>query len=45
MNLKAATVNKAYDMYKQVADEGNLKGRSIDARVATVIFMASRYED
>ena len=32
-------------MYKMIADSGSLKGRSVDARVATVIYMASRFAD
>lgn len=38
-------MNKAYELYKQIADEGTLRGRSIDSRVATIIFMASRIVD
>ena len=45
LNLKSQTLNKAFDMYKIISDSQGLKGRSIDARVATIIFMASRYED
>ena len=45
LGLKAATIDKAFDLYKQIADDGKLKGRSIDARVATCIFMASRLVD
>ena len=45
LSLKTATVDKAFELYKQIADNGKLKGRSIDARVATVIFMASRLVD
>lgn len=45
LGLKTATVDKAFDLYKQIADDGKLKGRSIDARVATCIFMASRLVD
>jgi transcription initiation factor TFIIB len=45
LNLKANVIRKANEMFKQITDSGVLKGRSIDARVATLIFMASRYED
>jgi len=45
LNLKSATVDKSFELYKQTADEGILKGRSMDARVATIIFMASRIVD
>ena len=45
LGLKSATVDKAFELYKQIADNGKLRGRSIDARVATCIFMASRLVD
>jgi len=45
LNLKAVTIDKAYELYKQIADSGQLRGRSVEARVATVIFMASRFTD
>lgn len=45
LNLKKDTVDKALDLYKQISDLGSMKGRSIDARVATVIFMASRFTE
>lgn len=42
LSLKEATITKACDLYKKIADSGELKGKSIDSRVATCIFMASR---
>lgn len=45
LNLKADVIQKANEMIKQITDKETLKGRSIDARVATVIFMASRIEN
>lgn len=45
LNLKAPTIDKSFELYKQIADSGQLRGRSIEARVATVIFMASRFTD
>ena len=45
LNIKEATIAKALDLFKQITDNNLLKGRSIDARVATVVFMASRFMD
>jgi len=45
LQLKDPTINKAYELYKLITDEGTLKGRGIDSRVATCIFMASRFVD
>lgn len=44
LNIKAPVIQKANEMFKSITDSETLKGRSIDARVATIIFMASRYE-
>ena len=43
LNLKEPAVNKAYEIYKQIEDKG-IKGVSITAKVATVVFIASRIE-
>lgn len=45
LGLKEACISKAMQMFKQVADNGSLRGRCLDAKVATVIFMASRFVD
>lgn len=45
LSLKSATIDKAYELYKKIMDMGSLKGRSEDARVATVIFIATRMTD
>ncbi len=42
LNLKDGTVNKACEIYKIIEDNGSLKGKSIVAKVAAVIFVASR---
>ena len=44
LNLKADVISRSNDMLKQISDKDTLKGKSIDARVATIIFMASRLE-
>jgi transcription initiation factor TFIIIB Brf1 subunit/transcription initiation factor TFIIB len=43
LNLKDPTVNRAQEIYKQIEDRG-IKGVSMLAKVATVIFIASRIE-
>ena len=43
LNLKEPAVNKAYEIYKQIEDKG-IKGVSVTAKVATVVFIASRIE-
>ena len=43
LNLKEPAINKAYEIYKQIEDKG-IKGVSILAKVATVVFIASRIE-
>jgi transcription initiation factor TFIIIB Brf1 subunit/transcription initiation factor TFIIB len=43
LNLKEPVVNKAQEIYKQIEDKG-IKGVSINSKVATVIFIASRIE-
>ena len=45
LSLKAATLDKAYELFKKITDLGSLRGRSQDAKVATVIFIASRLTD
>jgi transcription initiation factor TFIIIB Brf1 subunit/transcription initiation factor TFIIB len=45
LNLKDACINKAYELYKQINANNDLRGRTVDSRVATVIFMASRLVD
>jgi len=44
LNLKEPVVNKAQDLYKQIEDKG-IKGVNLIAKVATVIFVASRLEN
>ncbi len=43
LNLKEPALNKAYEIYKQIEDKG-IKGVGLPAKVATVIFIASRLE-
>ena len=43
LNLKEPAFNKACEIYKQIEDKG-IKGVSVNAKVATVIFVASRIE-
>jgi len=43
LNLKEPALNKAYEIYKQIEDKG-IKGVGLRAKVATVIFIASRLE-
>lgn len=43
LNLKDPAINKACDIYKQIEDKG-IRGVSITAKVATVVFVASRIE-
>ena len=43
LNLKEPVVNKAQEIYKTIEDKG-IKGVSMLAKVATVIFVASRIE-
>lgn len=45
LSLKQPTIEKSYELYKKIQDLGTLRGRSQDARVATVIFIASRLTD
>lgn len=42
LNLKEPTVNKAQSLYSQIEDNGQLKGKNSNAKVAAVIFVASR---
>jgi len=42
LNLKDPTINKANELYKQIEEKGILKGKSVIAKVAAVIFVASR---
>jgi len=44
LNLKEPVVNKAQDLFKQIEDKG-IKGVNLLAKVATVIFVASRLEN
>ncbi len=44
LNLKEPVVNKAQDLFKQIEDKG-IKGVNLLAKVATVIFIASRLEN
>jgi transcription initiation factor TFIIIB Brf1 subunit/transcription initiation factor TFIIB len=44
LNLKEPVVNKAQDLFKQIQDKG-IKGVNLLAKVATVIFIASRLEN
>jgi len=43
LNLKEPVLNKAFEIYKMIEDRG-IRGVSITAKVATVIFMAARIE-
>jgi transcription initiation factor TFIIIB Brf1 subunit/transcription initiation factor TFIIB len=43
LNLKEPAYNKACEIYKEIEDLG-IKGVSINAKVATVVFIASRIE-
>jgi transcription initiation factor TFIIIB Brf1 subunit/transcription initiation factor TFIIB len=45
INIKDSTIDKSFQLYKQICDSGLLKGMSIDARVATCVFMATRLMD
>lgn len=45
VNLKEAVIEKSFQLFKQICDSGLLKGMSIDARVATCVFMATRLLD
>ena len=45
LSLKQATIEKGFELYKKIMDSGQLRGKSIDARVATVIFIATRMMD
>lgn len=45
LSLKQPTVDKAFELYKKITDSGQLKGKGQDARVATIIFIASRMTD
>lgn len=43
LNLKEAAYNRACEIYKEIEDKG-IKGVSINVKVATVVFIASRIE-
>lgn len=43
LNLKEPVFNKACEIYKEIEDRG-IKGISLTAKVATVVFIASRLE-
>lgn len=43
--MKQFVIDKALDLFKYFSDQGSLKGRGVDAKVATVIFIASRLVD
>ena len=43
LNLKTPALNKAEEIYKQIEDKG-IRGVSLLAKVATVVFIASRIE-
>ena len=45
LNLKEMTIHRANELYKKIEDDGVLKGKSVDAKVAAVIFVASRLEN
>lgn len=45
LNLKEPTIHRACDLYKQIEDNGLLKGKSVVAKVAAVIFVASRLQN
>lgn len=38
-------MNKALDLLKKVEDDGRLKGKSMNAKVASIIFITSRQYD
>ena len=42
LNIKQITIEKSLELYKEVEDSGKLKGKSVNAKVAAVIFVASR---
>lgn len=42
LNLKDALVSKAEELLKKVEDDGSLRGKSVNAKVAAIIFVASR---
>ena len=39
LNLKEMTIHRANELYKKIEDDGVLKGKSVDAKVAAVIFV------
>ncbi len=45
LNLKAPTIVKAFEFFKQIVYSGQLRRRRIVTKVAVVIFMASRLTD
>lgn len=45
LNLKEGTIVRASKLYKQIEDNGMLKGKSVTAKVAAVIFVASRLQN
>ena len=42
LNLKEPTVHRASELYNKIESNGMLKGKSVTAKVAAVIFVASR---
>lgn len=42
LNLKDILLAKAEEWLKKVEDNGSLKGKSVNAKVAAIIFIASR---
>ena len=44
LNLKEPTIHKASELYNRIESNGMLKGKSVTAKVAAVIFVASRLQ-
>ena len=42
LNIKESLMQKAQELLKKVEDDGRLKGKSMNAKVATIIFITSR---
>jgi len=45
LNLKEMTIYRANELYKKIVDDKVIKGKSVDSKVAAVIFVASRLEN
>ena len=42
LNLKDILISKAEELLKKVEDDGSLKGKSVNAKIAAILFVASR---